>query len=105
MSLNCFQVPADKSCNQQPPQPMNIPDHELQEGEEVLAEYEVQVAEGTHLTNENVGHDDDDDDDDGNDDDDPDATLDSELSQNEGETIICSSQTLNYLSYRQSRMM
>lgn len=90
MSLNCFQVPADKSCN---PQPMNIPDHELQEGEEVIAEYEVPVAEGTHLTNENVGHDDDDD---GNDDDDPDATLDSELSQNEGETIICSSQTLNY---------
>jgi len=93
MSLNCFQVPADKSCN---PQPMNIPDHELQVGEEVIAEYEVPVAEGTHLTNENVGHDDDDDDDDGNDDDDPDATLDSELSQNEGETIICSSQTLNY---------
>ncbi len=90
MSLNCFQVPADKSCN---PQPMNIPDHELQEGEEVIAEYEVPVAEGTHVTNENVGHDDDDD---GNDDDDPDATLDSELSQNEGETIICSSQTLNY---------
>ena len=102
MSLNCFQVPADKSCNQQPPQPMNIPDHELQEGEEVLAEYEVPVAEGSHLTNENVGHDDDDD---GNDDDDQDGTLDSELSQNEGETIICSSQTLNYLSYRQSRMM
>lgn len=96
MSLNCFQVPADKSCN---PQPMNIPDHELQEGEEVIAEYEVPVAEGTHVTNENVGHDDDDDgndDDDQDDQDDQDATLDSELSQNEGETIICSSQTLNY---------
>ncbi len=80
MSLNCFQVPADKSCN---PQPLNIPGQEQEQEEEIIGEYVVPVAEGTHLIDEQ------------DDDDDQDATLESEQSQNKGETIICSNQTLN----------